>query len=88
MSPVFRLLGAAANVLTDEVWIQGELVDGEWRFHDGSPFAVDQFCPFSDPIRTSENRIRMIPRLGYTCHDINVLWSFAAVCEINFRIPF
>jgi hypothetical protein len=84
-SSTFCLLGVTADLSTDEVWLQAEEVNGEWRFHDGTPIA-QLFCPLSETNGNDENHMRIVPKQSFICHDKEAYRIYHFVCEISFRI--
>jgi hypothetical protein len=81
-SPTFRLLDTAADLATDEVWIQGMEASGMWRFHDGTPI-IQHFCPLYESNDSDEYYMRLRPTRNFECYDDQHYELYNFVCEIR-----
>ncbi|XP_062592821.1 uncharacterized protein LOC134254313 [Saccostrea cucullata] len=73
--------GQYASSTAIEVWVQGEKINGQWKFHDGT--LIPDFCPFVETNAPGEVHIRSSSDLDYKCVDMLESRLFHYMCEIQ-----
>lgn len=68
-----------ANNTLIEVWVQGEKIEGQWKFDDGTP--IPNFCPITTGTNPGEIRIRARGSTSFVCWDNLNIALFHYSCE-------
>lgn len=68
-----------ANNTLIEVWVQGEKIEGQWKFDDGTP--IPNFCPIFPGTNPEEIRIRARGSTSFVCWDNLNIALFHYSCE-------
>nr|XP_034319372.1 uncharacterized protein LOC117687235 [Crassostrea gigas] len=68
-----------ANYAILQVWVQGEKVEGEWQFDDGSP--IPGFCPISMTNNPEEIHLRARGTTSFECLDDPKINEHHYTCE-------
>ncbi|XP_061190698.1 uncharacterized protein LOC133198680 [Saccostrea echinata] len=77
---IFKRFSAPyATVDPIEVWVQGEKLNGEWRFHDLTPMPT--ICPLSESNHTVEIHLRAMSIYNFSCVDSYPGAKYHYVCE-------
>lgn len=56
-----------ANNAEIEVWVQGEKIEGQWLFDDGTP--IPNFCPINEGSNANQVHIRAKGSTSFNCND-------------------